>query len=172
MHCPDRQELSAYVDGEMTKESSRQMLSHLKQCPRCRDGVLALEEENRIIRNALKGIDLPADLGACIQGRLRRRERYWRTLKVGVPVLLAISALLALAGNWIPLFEWFASVLHSMLGGDLAMHLLIFLGRFLTIAARHVLQGEPVGMTPTFIVLMACLAGILVLIRKGGYDNA
>ncbi|MEN6389939.1 MAG: zf-HC2 domain-containing protein [Syntrophomonas sp.] len=171
MQCPDRQELSAYIDGEMTKDS-RQMQSHLQQCPQCRDGVLALKEENRMIRDALQGIDLPADLGAYVQNRLKQRERSWWTLKVGVPALLLISGLLALAGNWIPLIEWFSSVLQFMLGGNLAMHLLIFLGRFLTIAAQHVLQGEPVGMIPTFIVLLACLAGILVQIRKGGYDNA
>lgn len=172
MECPDMLELNAYVDGETTKENGRQMQSHLQQCARCRDSVLALQDDNRMIRDAVKGMDLPVDLRDCIQGRLKRQEQSWWTLKAGVPALLLVSGLVALAGNWIPLFEWITSVLQSMLGGSLAMHLLILLGRFLTIAAEHVVQGEPLGMTPTFVILLACLAGMLTQSRKGGYDNA
>lgn len=172
MQCPERLELSEFVDGEMTKESSRQMQLHLEQCSQCRDAVLALKEEDRMIRDALTGIDLPADLEACIQGRLGRQEKYRWTLKVGVPVLLIVSGLFALAGNWMPLMKWLASVLQVVLGGSLAMQLLILLGRFVTTAAEHVLRGESAGITPTMVVLLACLAGILVQNRKGGYDNA
>jgi|GEM_PF-3520732 anti-sigma factor RsiW len=172
MQCPDMLELSAYVDGEMTKESQRQMNSHLQQCSPCRDRLSALQNDNRMLRDALQGIDLPADLGAYVHGRLRRQEQSWWTLKAGVAALLFVSGLVALAGNWIPLIKGLASVLQTMLGGSLAMQLLILLGRFLTMAAEQVVQGEPLGMTQTFIVLLACLAGMLIQKRKGGYDNA
>lgn len=172
MQCPDVLELSAYIDGEMSKKSQQQMQSHLQQCSPCRDTVAALQDENRMIRDALNGVALPADLEAFIHGRLRRQEQSWWNLKAGVAVLLLVSGLLALASNWIPLIKELASVLQAMLGGSLAMQLLILLGRFMTAALEQVVQGEPVRMTQTFIVLLACLAGLLIQNRKGGYGNA
>lgn len=172
MQCPDMQELSAYVDSEMTTESKLQLQLHLQQCPQCREKVGALEVENIMIRDSLRGIEVPAGLGTYVQSRLRQQEQSWRTLKAGVIILLLVSGLFALADSWIPLVGWLASVLQTIMGGSLAMQMLVILGRLLTAAAGHVLRGEPLGMTPTFIILLACLAGLLIQNRKGGYNNA
>lgn len=172
MQCPDNQEWNAYLDGENTVQSKPQLQCHLKQCSLCQEAVAALQDDNRMIKDALNDMRVPSDLGAYIQGRMLKQERAWRSLKAGVSVLLLSSGLFALAGNWIPLIKWLGAALQSTLGGSLAMQMLVILGRLLTAATGNVLRGEPVGVTPTFIILLGCVAGLLVQSRKGGYGNA
>lgn len=172
MQCPNKLEWNAYLDGEATKDSKGRLQSHLQQCSICQDAVAALEVDSRMIKESLNEMRLPPNLGTYIQGRLQRQEQAWWILKAGVPVLLFSSGLLALAANWIPLIKWLGAVLQTMMGGSLAMQMLVLLGRVISTAAEHVLRGETVGMTPTFIVLVACLTVLMVQSRKGGYDNA
>lgn len=172
MQCPNMLEWNAYLDGEATNDGNARLQSHLQQCSICQDAVAALQVDHRMIKEALNEMRLPPDLGTYVQGRLQRQQQAWWILKAGVPVLLSVSGLLALAGNWIPLIKWLGAVLQTMLGGSLAMQMLVLLGRVMTTAAEHVLRGETLGMTPTFIVLVACVAVLIVQSRKGGYDNA
>ncbi len=59
MSCPSEETWNAYADGE-PRARTRELEAHLAGCPRCRDLVEALSEENRLLSRVLGEIPQPA----------------------------------------------------------------------------------------------------------------
>ena len=90
MSCPNFQELSAYLDGELPEEPSRKVERHLRECPGCRS---CLDDWSRM-RKRLVELPVPGESGTRIFMNLHSR-RPSRTVHVPFPV--AAAGVIALA---------------------------------------------------------------------------
>lgn len=106
MKCLKREEVQAYLDGQMDEQCLSEIKKHLAECPRCRQGLEAARSIVRWARQALASLepDMVPDWQPGTWKKMPRRSgNPWRFLwkPVAVPagllalVLAAWAALLA-----------------------------------------------------------------------------
>lgn len=103
MHCPQHNELSAYLDSAMATREHVRFDAHLQDCPLCRHQLkllVALQQNLRDLPSPVLGFDLAARLQDSIRGggvRRRPRRSFWSAWG---PSGLAAAAALA-CGLWL-----------------------------------------------------------------------
>lgn len=65
-----QEDLSAYLDGELTAPAQEGVKEHLKTCEECLSKFTALNETNRLLA---KGLELPADISVDIWSKVKNR---------------------------------------------------------------------------------------------------
>jgi anti-sigma factor RsiW len=68
--CPDRELLSAYVDGEVPSPWSRRIAEHAASCPKCASAIAGYAE----LGEALRADPLPGEAEALARGRERLED--------------------------------------------------------------------------------------------------
>jgi anti-sigma factor RsiW len=89
MNHPDREELLAYLDGELPRERRTEVAEHLATCGECSELATSWDAA----RTALSGWKLPASRALAQPARLRvppRRQNAW-TRAVAATVLVALG---------------------------------------------------------------------------------
>ena len=99
-HAKIKELVSSYADGELDKETRRQVEEHLASCPECR----AELEDTRKLEEVMSGMQLkspPAEVWqvywASVYNRLERRIG-WILLSIGAIVLLLFGGYKAVEG--------------------------------------------------------------------------
>jgi Putative zinc-finger len=67
-HCPDAEELAAWIDGEVDEATRRRLVAHLDTCARCAEvveGVLAFQDEEALEEDGV-GADLVDEPGPSV----------------------------------------------------------------------------------------------------------
>jgi Putative zinc-finger len=67
-HCPDAEELAAWIDGEVDEATRRRLVAHLDTCARCAEvveGVLAFQDEEALAEDGV-GADLVDEPGPSV----------------------------------------------------------------------------------------------------------
>ena len=79
MGCQDvRNQLSAYLEGELGVAPRRVVEDHVRQCVRCQGELVLLQRTIALLRG-LDEVEVPPSLSAAIQAGIRpRRGRWWR----------------------------------------------------------------------------------------------
>lgn len=80
--------LSAFLDGELTREERRKVMAHLSGCAACRDELAGLQVARSAVRSLIV-LEPPADL---IPGQERPEHHYYR-----IPLWAAAAAAAILA---------------------------------------------------------------------------
>ncbi len=104
MACPNEYAWSVYVDGETEPDESRQLVSHLDECRRCRDLVADLAEEGRLLANWLQEVDLEPQAEPVSDSAIARSSLLSLGIAVLVPATVFRVALDWLAGAQAPPF--------------------------------------------------------------------
>ncbi|HAH05866.1 MAG TPA: hypothetical protein DCM05_04940 [Elusimicrobia bacterium] len=79
MNCPDRDLLSAYVDGELSPSEARELEGHLGACGRCRSKVKTFRALKAAVSAAAPAPAMPDDLKRTLRGMAARRgEPAWK----------------------------------------------------------------------------------------------
>ncbi len=104
MSCLSEETYGVYVDGELPAEEQRRVEAHLIQCQRCRGLILALQDEARLISEALT-------LTGSAARRVAAPRRRARGLALGLAPTLALGALAVSVAGWlleqrVPGFSW------------------------------------------------------------------
>ncbi len=92
--CPPDEELSAYVDGELSLEARSALAEHLKDCPQCRERAEGLERARAVIRQVFRqAADEICVLGMVPDSTPPRTRRRWRLVRVAAAaaVLVAVT---------------------------------------------------------------------------------
>lgn len=90
MRCPDRKQLSAYVDKELTFSEMQIIEEHLKDCLSCRIEVERLKKMlNRFRALAREGLSIPAPLQISHSG-----DHFKWAITVAVFALFLVSAII------------------------------------------------------------------------------
>jgi anti-sigma factor RsiW len=102
MNCHNTQNLlSAYLDGEVRPDISREMEAHLQACAACRAELGLLQQLDR----SLATLPAPAvpDVTFRVLNRVRRPARpWWRSLSMAASLVLGLVLGASLAGNFYP----------------------------------------------------------------------
>lgn len=105
MTCPKHVEVSAYIDGILLPDECRQFLTHLDQCPLCRqrlDMLTALRGDLRAMPSPQLGFDLAARMEEQMRaGAVRRKpaRRPWFGWSAGgLTVALSLASGVWLGG--------------------------------------------------------------------------
>jgi anti-sigma factor RsiW len=113
MNTPHRmaQQLSAYLDGELTPGEMTDVREHLAGCPSCRAELDDLRATKRVL-GLLRAVDPPRDLEAGIRTRADEEPR-WRWFAWPRPALAAAAAALALILVAVPLVNGYRDRLRA-----------------------------------------------------------
>jgi hypothetical protein len=77
MGCQDvRNQLSAYLEGELDVAPRRVIEDHVRQCVRCQGELVLLQRTIALLRG-LDEVEVPPSLSAAIQAGIRPRRRRW-----------------------------------------------------------------------------------------------
>ena len=107
-----REQLSAWLDGELTAAESRQVSQHLEVCPECSRELAMLQR----LDAALGTLEtpLPARLPERVLDRLQPRRRYWwQSLAMAASLVIGITIGGTLAQNFYPYATPVAQVTNS-----------------------------------------------------------
>ena len=112
MSCPPEHVYSVYVDAELPLDQVREVESHLIGCRRCRQLILALEEESALLTDVLQ--QRPVEMRPRAPVRSRAHG-----LVIGLGPGLAIGFLIASVGGWlveqrVPGFSFFNPTASSL----------------------------------------------------------
>jgi len=91
-HHRIEQQLSAYLDGELTPEWAAEVREHLAGCAACRADLEGLRAVKRLL-GALPVPEPPGDLETAILARVERARRWWWLPRPRPAVALAAAAL-------------------------------------------------------------------------------
>jgi len=80
MNCPDKEALSAYLDGETGGSESAALAGHLEGCGLCRARLKTLRAVKAAVSAAVQAPPMPADLRRALQDMIPRPAPWWRRL--------------------------------------------------------------------------------------------
>jgi ferric-dicitrate binding protein FerR (iron transport regulator) len=103
MKCDfNKEELLAYLDGEVSKTQKQDIESHLAECSECRLELDLLKKTNAIWKNTLKEEALPSDFLVKVRSRLPQKAHHkplilrWVSFATAALILVAIGVTLLL----------------------------------------------------------------------------
>ncbi len=72
MDCKEREQLVAYLDGELDDAAGKALHAHLQDCPDCRKRLDILRRSYAALE-AIEEVEVPADFANCVRARTTRR---------------------------------------------------------------------------------------------------
>ncbi|WP_379160873.1 anti-sigma factor family protein [Paenibacillus sp. sgz5001063] len=154
MTCHLEDQLSAYMDDELTDEERRQVESHLENCESCQLLLEELLSVHSTVVHAFGEIQEPENLEIrvlqALSGTKERAsaEKGW--------LLVPIAAFVSLVILWFAAGSIFAKVLHGFLKLMLAM---VYMG-------SHLLSGVPVLSGLTVILSLGIITASVYSLRR------
>lgn len=171
MQCPETPVWEQFLENRIEYGPNGDLAEHLEGCALCREQVDFCKSEDNYFGSALAELSVPDGLEEVLISRIYQVERSWQWLKTGLVGLLLSSGLVAVFVGWLPLFHIIGRLTRSLAVESILLQFLVLLVNLVRWAAEGVQRGEP--LLPTFAALLvACLAGLFVQGRKGGYSNA
>jgi len=108
MNCPDKEALSAYLDGEAEAPEARALAAHMEECSPCRSRINVLKALKAAVSAAVPVPPMPDDLRRALQGMVRRPEPWWKRIieEAGAGLMrpaaaLSFSMAAVLALTWV-----------------------------------------------------------------------
>lgn len=83
-----RENLSAWLDGELPEEESREVAGHLAQCADCRREAVRLERLDALLESLAAPV--PAGLSDRILARVRRPRPRWLSLALAASIVMGL----------------------------------------------------------------------------------
>ncbi|OKP87732.1 hypothetical protein A3844_10005 [Paenibacillus helianthi] len=151
-HLEDQ--LSAYMDGELTVEERQQVESHLESCESCQVLLEELLSVQSTVIHAFGRIQEPEDLEIrVLQALSDKKER--ATAEKGW-LLVPLAAFVSLVILWFAAGAIFAKVLHGFLKLMIA---LVYMG-------SHLLSGVPVLSGLTVLLSLLIITASVYSLRR------
>ncbi len=93
MKCPNEFILSQYADCELSESENRELAAHLEACLVCRELVVDLKAENRLLVESVQGIDLCDSVRETVQPQRPEFMRMDRvaTVSIVAAILLRVG---------------------------------------------------------------------------------
>ncbi len=93
-------DLDAYINNELTEETSRAVAAHLEKCTSCAEELISRTRLRGMVKQAVQAQAIPGSIEARLRDRLRREATRSVLRSWPVPLTVAATVLLGAFATW------------------------------------------------------------------------
>lgn len=101
------EQMSCYLDGELSAEETEALFSHIAHCPDCAEALAALEELSTLTKESLPSVPNRLANGVMAQLRAEKKRPVW--VRYRFTVIAALFAVVVLAASSGPIARFFGA---------------------------------------------------------------